>query len=134
MNRTEVANNLFDSIDVIVDRKLQKLSFDRCVLMQIVAPVSNNEGKYHNKYVVKNQNYKTEAYALNGYKTYNKGDMVWILIPQNSYKREKFILGQVDLYYKEDAPAQVQELQDQIAILQNQVKELQSQVAALRGE
>lgn len=125
MNKTEAANNLFESIDVIVDRKLQQLSFDRCVLMKVVKATGN-------KYTLKYQDYLQEAYAINGYKQYAAGDMVWVLIPQNSFKEEKFILGQVDYYYKEDAPAQIQELFTQISELQNQVKDLQTQLAALQ--
>jgi hypothetical protein len=36
-NKMEVANALFDSIDIIIDKKLEKLGFDRTIVAEVIA-------------------------------------------------------------------------------------------------
>jgi hypothetical protein len=35
MDKIDIANNLFEAIDTIVDKKLKELAFDRCILCHI---------------------------------------------------------------------------------------------------
>ena len=98
MNKTEITENLFEAIDVIMEQRIQKLRYSQCYLMQIVAPVKNKELKLG----VYQVNYQGDNYTATslGY-PYEIGDMVWVLAPQNSLEDELTIIGIVDYYYKE---------------------------------
>lgn len=98
MNKTEITENLFEAIDVIMEQRIQKLRYSQCYLMQIVAPVKNKELKL-GVYQVNYQGNNYTATSL-GY-PYEIGDMVWVLAPQNSLEDELTIIGIVDYYYKE---------------------------------
>ena len=89
MNRTEVANNLFDSIDIIIDRKIAKLELDRTIPMKIVAINS-----YDNSYTAEYQGARHIVYPI-GTDAYKENNTVWVLVPQNKFSNDKFILGPI---------------------------------------
>lgn len=93
-NKMEVANALFDSIDIIIDKKLEKLGFDRTIVAEVIAD------KTADGYQVKYQDSKFNARPI-GNTEYSIGDYVYVVILSNNMKRAKFIYGKVQ---KGEAP------------------------------
>lgn len=93
MNKVDIAENLFEAVDVILDQRIKKLKFSQCYLMEVI-----EETKTVGVYSVKYQGHKYKALGT-GY-VYHKGDMVWVLAPRNTLEDELTITGIVSLYYK----------------------------------
>ena len=93
MNKVDIAENLFESFDVIMEQRIKKLQYSQCYLMEIV-----EETKILGIYRVKYQGHSYKATSL-GY-PYSKGDMVWVLAPRNTLDDELTIVGIVESYYK----------------------------------
>lgn len=86
-NKQEIADAIFNSIDVIVDKKLEALAFNKTIVAQIVAPFDAEKG-----YLVKSQNISFFARPI-GAEVYTQGDIVYILVPNNSSNQARFIIG-----------------------------------------
>ena len=87
-NKQEVADAIFKSIDVIVNKKLEKLTFDTTIIGQVTG-IDSKRGysiNYRNKIIY--------AQPL-GNITYQSGDIVYILVPNNDSNLTKFILGKI---------------------------------------
>ena len=98
---TDVAENLFDSIQTIIDKNLEKLNFDTTVKGCIVDNSEATKGKY----LVKIGSSTYEAYSEN--LEYEIDDNVYISIQNNNYSEVKIIKGKVlstedEDYVKED--------------------------------
>lgn len=85
-NKQEVANAIFESIDVIVDKKLESLDFDKTVIAEVIK--NNNDGSYQVTY----QGTKFIAYSIAG-QSYEIKTSVYVLLPNNTTERHSFILG-----------------------------------------
>lgn len=90
MSQEKIADNIFASIDIIVDKKLQQLSFDRTVRAEVVKLLNTNLNIYQVMY----QGVKFQAFNTNNY-SYQKKDLVWLLVPENDFDNDKFILGPI---------------------------------------
>lgn len=86
-NKQEIADAIFNSIDVIVDKKLEALAFNKTIVAQIAAPFDVEKG-----YLVKSQNISFFARPI-GAEVYTQGDIVYILVPNNSSNQARFIIG-----------------------------------------
>lgn len=86
-NKQEIADAIFNSIDVIVDKKLEALAFNKTIVAQIAAPFDAEKG-----YLVKSQNISFFAHPI-GAEVYTQGDIVYILVPNNSSNQARFIIG-----------------------------------------
>lgn len=98
---TDVAENLFDSIQTIIDKNLEKLNFDTTIKGCIVDNSEATKGKY----LVKIGSSTYEAYSEN--LEYEIDDNVYISIQNNDYSEVKIIKGKVlstedEDYIKED--------------------------------
>jgi hypothetical protein len=49
MTYNEIAQQIFDAIDIIVDKKLEALEFDRCIVAEILA-YKKDKNTYYCKY------------------------------------------------------------------------------------
>lgn len=95
MNRTDISNNLFAAIDVIVEKKLATLAFDRTVIVKIIG-----EKDERSRYKVEYLNGILYAYCDNGYE-YKLNNMAYMLIPQNDISNDLLLLGPVAYYRTE---------------------------------
>ena len=116
-NKMEIADAIFQSIDVIIDKKLSKLDFDRTIIAEVIAQAS--DGVYRIKY----QNQELLAYAINNDK-YTEKTSVYVLLPKGSTERRIFILGRFGKQAATGASYTARSLENQIAILQEQQTQL----------
>ena len=93
--KQEIADSIFTSIDVIVDRKLEQLAFDKTIIGEIIATPYENKSQC---YTVRYQDRTIDAVPI-GAVSYNKKNMVYVVTPNNNNKYMSFILG---LYNIED--------------------------------
>lgn len=91
---SEISRNIFNAVDVLVDKKLSNYKADLTASYIIcdnsraaegIYTVSNNKDKGTVSFLVYKQT--TDNY------TYKIGDSVYILIPGGDYKEKKFIMG-----------------------------------------
>ena len=87
-NKKEVADAMFGAIDVIIDRKLQKLNFDYTVIAKVVKKYE--DGTYDIEY----QNAKFHAVAVGGTQ-YTIGEHVYVAFPGAASSSLKFIYSAV---------------------------------------
>ena len=104
-NKQEVANAVFDSIDIIVNQKLQKLAFNTTIIGRVNKRYSNMD------YEVIYQDRKIRAISLGP--IYEKDKMVYVMIPNNKSDYSAFILGVIDTtnYIREIEQLKAQQLQ-----------------------
>lgn len=81
------AENLFQSIDTIIDARLANLQFDQTIECEIINVDEDWDGKYIVKYQASNFTAKgtPNAYKIN--------DIVYVQIPKSDFTQEKFIVG-----------------------------------------
>lgn len=92
----DLLENLFDSIDLIVNNKLMNLNYDKTERCSIETVRGNNE------YYVSNGATKYVAFSQNDTK-YKAGDSVYVTIPQGDYNNKKLIIGKYDSETKDEA-------------------------------
>lgn len=88
MQYQQIANQIFAAIDIIVDKKLEALSFDRCIVAEIMAKKADK-----NIYYCKFQDQKFWAQPGCAIEQYPIGSSVYVLVPQNNFKYDKIIIG-----------------------------------------
>lgn len=86
MNSTDYSNAIFNSIDIIVDKKLRELGFDKTIKCKVKADTSENA-------LVSVEYQGITFFADRLDKIYKKDDIVYVLIPQNDMSNKKFIIG-----------------------------------------
>lgn len=87
-----IENNIFNAIDIIVDRAIAKAGYDKTVTAFIVDCVNENLGKYKVRY----QDSIYEATSDNTMTKYAKNTEIYLLIPEGDFSKRKKILGTVD--------------------------------------
>ena len=87
-NKNEIANNLFEAIDIIVDKKLSSLTFNRTIVGEIIEPADGG-------YRVRHQDSTFIAYPADRGVSYQSGAAVYVLLPNNSFNNTKIILSSV---------------------------------------
>lgn len=104
-NKQEVANAIFDSIDIIVNQKLSKLAFNTTIIGRVNKRHSNTD------YEVIYQDRKIRAISLGP--IYEEDNMVYVMIPNNKSDYSAFILGVIDTtnFIREIEQLKVQQLQ-----------------------
>lgn len=88
MQYTEIVNAIFSAIDIIVDKKLEKLKFDRCIVAQVVSYDTESQ-----IYTCDYQSNKFRAKAIAGLSNLSSEQWVYVLIPRNDWSYDKFILA-----------------------------------------
>lgn len=82
----DIAKNIFEAIDIIVDKKFKEADFSTAVVGKVI---SRLKGKM---YLIKYQDMTIEAEALSSL-ALNSNDIVYILMPQNDLSAKKYIIG-----------------------------------------
>lgn len=84
---TQSIENLFESINVIVSRKLEDVSFDTTIVCTVVDDIDRKNGKYQ----VTNGTIKFDAYTDSS--DYRTGDSVRVQVLNGDYSDKKYIVG-----------------------------------------
>lgn len=92
MNKMDVANNLFEAIDTIVDKKLKALKFDRCIMAHIRVK-DDEEQKDLSKIEIEYQDQILVAVPLCPITESDYGKGAYVLIPDNDFSNTLFIIG-----------------------------------------
>lgn len=111
-SKKEVADSIFSSIDIIVNRKLEKLAFNKTIIGEINRVLPN--GAYEIKY----QDRLFTAVSVSD-NTYAKGIMVYVLLPNNNSSNTSFILGALA---PEDVTTVITKISSSIETLEKQQK------------
>lgn len=85
----KVANEIFKSIDIITDKKIQDTPFTMSVTGRVVERIKGSD-----MYKVNYQNEEIRAVSMGA--AYSQGDMVIILVPDKRMDSLKFILGRAN--------------------------------------
>lgn len=88
MNSGMIAENIFNAIDVIVDKKLREAKYDSTIIAKIIKVQDSALGRYEVQY----QDAKFIALSVGG-GAYQVNDNVYVLVPTNDLSRDKYILG-----------------------------------------
>lgn len=91
MYSNEITENLFAAIDVIVDKKLSELSFNRTIVVEVLEKLDE-----HN-YQVKYQNSKFNVYSPSIY-DYKVNETAYVLVINNDINKDKFLIGPTAYY------------------------------------
>lgn len=89
----KIASNIFSAVDILLDKKLQEAHFDRTIQATIVKCVNPSIGQYAVLY----QDAELTAFGDLDMQ-YERGDRVYINVPENDFSRDKTILGRIDKY------------------------------------
>ena len=86
MRMQSIEEIICQTIDIIVNRAIEKAKFDRTILAQIIKKIE--PGKYRVKYM----DGIFYAYSNN---EYLEGSNVYVLIPEGDFNKEKIIIGEL---------------------------------------
>lgn len=84
-------DTLLQAMDIIASRRVATANYDKTIQANIVSCVDSSAGKYRVKY----QDSVFFAYANNTEQIYEKGDAIYVLIPNGDMKKEKAIIGKI---------------------------------------
>lgn len=102
MTQTEYTENLFRSIDTIINERIKALPYDKTAIVKVVDIAGANNGIYK---ISPDDTYVETVYSDNP--TYQVGDKVFLIsIPDNNYK---YIVG---LYMREDGLNRINRLHE----------------------
>lgn len=87
----KISNNIISTIEIIMDKKLSEMQYSRIVVGTILYPIDEGNGIYNIEY----QGSQIQAYRIEKLDNvkYKAGDVVDILISENTIGRNKIILG-----------------------------------------
>lgn len=88
MQSEEYVENMCQAIDIIVKKAISNLPFNITLTCYVEKEIEAGQ-----KYLVKSLNETFKALS-NGTK-YEKGDKVYVLIPNNDYTKTKMIIGKI---------------------------------------
>lgn len=79
---------LCESVQILINKSLEDLQFDRTIKCEIVDDTNKKDGKY----IVTDGSAKMEAYCETADK-YNVGEQVYVTVPGNDYTQKKIIVS-----------------------------------------
>lgn len=132
INKKEIADSIFAAIDTIVDKKITDLHFNTSIVGKILS-------KQNGVYTVQYQAQTFNAIALTSV-DYPLDSYVYVLIPNNDYQKQKFILGQAingnsnARIANIDLATQVAQLSERVIALESQCEQLLAQINTLKQE
>lgn len=85
-------NKIIDAIELVADKKISELDFNKTVQATIIRAINKALGKYYVKY----QDASFEASSTNLNVEYAEGASVYVMIPGNDTAQDKIIIGAVD--------------------------------------
>lgn len=86
------ADNILQAIQIIAQSNVSNANFDRTVRAEIKKCLDEKTGKY----LISYQGIEQVAYAISPIFTYEKGWVVYVLIPSNNSQRVKTIINTLD--------------------------------------
>lgn len=92
MSDTWRENAIVEAIQIIADKKIAQASFDKTIKAVVNKVLDETTGRYQVKY----QDNLFQAYATSSKLSYQKDQMVSVLIPGNDWDRVKTILGVIE--------------------------------------
>ena len=88
MAQTEtIQENFFQAIDTIVQNRIANLPYDKTIECEVIEQVINEK----NVYKVQYQGVRFEALSM--VTNLQKGDIVYVQVPQSDFRKEKFIIA-----------------------------------------
>lgn len=88
-DKTAIANNLFEAVDIIVDKKLQSLPYNRTLVGEILFAIQGGGYKIQAEELI------FIAYPADRNIKYTNGTKVLVSIPNNSMNSTKIIIGAI---------------------------------------
>lgn len=125
--KMEIADAFCKSVDIIVDRKLEKLAFNSTIVGRVAGPPNNNV------YQIEYQDKIFTARPLDVSQEYSENDYVYILVPNNAENRTRYIMGTVQLQAAPAAYSRSIDLEEKIAQLETDLINLRLEVEKLGG-
>ena len=86
-----VAENILDAVDILMDKKVSELQFNKTIRGKIAEVTDPSIGKYKVKY----QNSYFTAYSSDSSAIYQRGSEVYVEILSNDFEKNALILGTV---------------------------------------
>lgn len=83
----QIAEQLFEMVDIIADAKLKALQYDKTYKANIV----NTDKADLGRYICQMENLRFEA--IGGEGEYKVGDTVYVMVPQDNWDNQKHIIG-----------------------------------------
>ena len=81
-------NNILSAMDIIVDKAINSLKFDKTIIATIIKIENEETGEYRANY----EGGQFKIYS-EGDIIYKEGDSVYVTIPEGDYSNKKFITG-----------------------------------------
>lgn len=85
----DVKEKILDAIQLLASNSVKKAGYDKTIQAQVVSCEDATIGKYRCRY----QDSTFYAYASTSDTSFSNGSYVYILVPENDFKKEKTILG-----------------------------------------
>lgn len=85
-------NNILEAVEIITNQKIDEADFNKTVQATIIKMIDAASAHY----LVKYQDSRFDAFAVNKTKQYQDGQNVYILFPGNDTKQDKMIIGPVE--------------------------------------
>ena len=86
-----IAESILDAVDILVDKKVSDLAFNKTIRGKISKVVDSSIGEYKIQY----QNSYFTAYSADSSAVYQKGSEVYVEILSNDFEKNALILGTV---------------------------------------
>ena len=83
-----LTNSILSAIDIVVDKRIKEAAYDKAMVAQIVDIIDTVKGKYK----ISLQDSITEALTLQKDASYDIGDNVYVLVPNNDTTQDRIIL------------------------------------------
>ena len=87
-----IQESIFKAIDVITDKKIGTIKFDKTIECIIESDAEADKGKYTAKY----QDIIINIFSNNNTVKYRHGTNVYVLVPQGDFSNKKTIIGKVE--------------------------------------
>lgn len=105
MTIKQITDNLFKSVDMLIEKKIKQLGFNKtivCTIINVEKIINNNElVSYY--YLINYSGVILKGYLPSEFSKirqiespYKVGDEVYVLVPNNDFNNKLFILGTVD--------------------------------------
>ena len=89
---SSIESNICQAIDIIVNRAISKINYDKTILAQVIECVDATIGKYKIRY----QDGTWYAYSSIPGEVYPVFSNVYVLIPEGDFSKTKMIIGSTD--------------------------------------
>lgn len=87
----KIEQSILDSIEILLNKRVSQLDFDKTVRATIVSIIDQSVGRYRVRY----QNSIFDAFSADSDASYDTDDQVYVQIPSSDYKKTKLIVGSV---------------------------------------